>query len=285
MIEFVSSLDPFFSFFLQGEDSGLNRSAFKIIFYFFLTLIVFLAVPFVVKVIHFIIKQSANFWGDNSVINSIAKFFDRLEDFSEDNDFIDFLERLANKFVNVGPGLLTTTGIFFTFLGITIGLKSFDPSSEDLRKNVIELLDGMKLAFFSSVVAIGLSIIFKFISSFVRSFNKEEFQQIKEALGGDNLQEWQKEYKKKIKELVRAHEQIKESLQKSDSAVKSIATQTEKIPTFLEKMNDVIEGLGKQKDMLQEEIETLTGTFAEMRDKAVTAMPFLENKLKDLVII
>ena len=99
---------------------------------------------------------------------------------------------------------------------------------------------------------------------------------------GDNLLKWQERYKRQIKELVQAHEKIKESLQKSDTAVKDIAEQTEKIPTFLEKMGEVIEGLGKQKEALQGEIETLTETFAEMRDKAVTAMPFLENKLKDL---
>ena len=33
------------------------------------------------------------------------------------------------KVVDFGPTILTTTGIFFTFLGIAIGLKEFDVSN------------------------------------------------------------------------------------------------------------------------------------------------------------
>ena len=133
----------FFQFFLQGEDAGLNRTAFLVIIIALLVLIVNLVLPPLIKWLGN--RFDFNDWvEDRYWVKTIANFFDRL----------------ASKLVNIGPGWLTTTGIFFTFLGITIGLKDFDPSSEDLRKNVVELLDGMKLAFFSSVVAIGASIIF-----------------------------------------------------------------------------------------------------------------------------
>ena len=62
-----------------------------------------------------------------------------------------------------GAGLLTTTGIFFTFVGITKGLYGFDIDSID--DSIPRLLDGMNTAFFSSVLGIGSAIAFKFIHS------------------------------------------------------------------------------------------------------------------------
>ncbi|MCY4282589.1 MAG: MotA/TolQ/ExbB proton channel family protein [Gammaproteobacteria bacterium] len=63
------------------------------------------------------------------------------------------------------PGLLTSLGIFGTFLGTFIALSGFDPSS-DMSDSVNNLLGGMKIAFATSLVGILASIIFKVIASF-----------------------------------------------------------------------------------------------------------------------
>ena len=67
------------------------------------------------------------------------------------------------KIAGNGAGLLTTTGIFFTFVGITKGLYGFD--LDNIDSSISELLAGMNTAFFSSVLGIGSAIIFKFIQS------------------------------------------------------------------------------------------------------------------------
>ncbi len=70
-----------------------------------------------------------------------------------------FLRKVSGN----GAGLLTTTGIFFTFVGITKGLYGFD--IDNIDDSITELLDGMNTAFFSSVLGIGFSIAFKVIQS------------------------------------------------------------------------------------------------------------------------
>ncbi len=67
------------------------------------------------------------------------------------------------KIAGNGSGLLTTTGILFTFLGITMGLYGFDINNID--SSISELLAGMNTAFFSSVLGIGSAIVFKIIIS------------------------------------------------------------------------------------------------------------------------
>ena len=64
------------------------------------------------------------------------------------------------RFVNNAPSILTSMGIFGTFLGITIGLASFDPG--DIGASVPLLFEGIKLAFWTSVVGILGSLLIKF---------------------------------------------------------------------------------------------------------------------------
>lgn len=59
-----------------------------------------------------------------------------------------------------GPTILTTTGIFFTFFGIAIGLKEFDVSN--IQASVPALLGGLKTAFWASVFGVGGALTLKF---------------------------------------------------------------------------------------------------------------------------
>jgi hypothetical protein len=62
--------------------------------------------------------------------------------------------------VEFGPTILTTTGIFATFLGIAIGLSEFDVRKVDA--SVPALLNGMKTAFWASVVGVGGALSIKY---------------------------------------------------------------------------------------------------------------------------
>ena len=57
--------------------------------------------------------------------------------------------RLLAQFVSMAPTTLTSLGIFFTFVGILISLSNFDV--EQINDFIPRLLDGLKLAFLSSV--------------------------------------------------------------------------------------------------------------------------------------
>lgn len=65
----------------------------------------------------------------------------------------------AANFARATPNLLTTTGVFGTFVGILVGLQHFDVTNVD--ESVPLLLDGLKTAFWTSVAGLGAAIAFK----------------------------------------------------------------------------------------------------------------------------
>lgn len=70
----------------------------------------------------------------------------------------------APAFCRGMPTLLTTLGILGTFLGIAIGLLHFDVAR--IEFSIPVLLDGLKLAFISSIVGIVLSVCLRFVLMF-----------------------------------------------------------------------------------------------------------------------
>jgi ABC-type transporter Mla subunit MlaD len=58
------------------------------------------------------------------------------------------------------PTILTSTGIFGTFLGVALGLLAFD--TKDIQASVPELIEGLKTAFWTSIAGLLGSLIVKF---------------------------------------------------------------------------------------------------------------------------
>ncbi len=64
---------------------------------------------------------------------------------------------------NSAPTILTSLGIFYTFLGILIALQDFDPNKPNT--SMPELLKGLKLAFESSAWGLGLALGFRLVQA------------------------------------------------------------------------------------------------------------------------
>lgn len=77
----------------------------------------------------------------------------------------DLLDRVAMSHYNSAvSGTLTGLGILGTFLGLSIGLGSFDGNDiYTISDNVGPLLEGMKVAFHTSVYGIFFSLVFNFV--------------------------------------------------------------------------------------------------------------------------
>ncbi len=77
----------------------------------------------------------------------------------------DLLNQVASTWFNTNiSGAMTGLGILGTFLGLSLGLSSF--SGNDIftiSENIAPLLDGMKVAFHTSVYGIFFSLIFSFV--------------------------------------------------------------------------------------------------------------------------
>lgn len=74
---------------------------------------------------------------------------------------IAILTRRAAAFQQSTPTLLTTLGILGTFLGIAIGLLDFD--ANNIEYSIRFLLDGLKLAFVTSIVGILLATALRLV--------------------------------------------------------------------------------------------------------------------------
>ncbi|UTW47399.1 hypothetical protein [Bacterioplanoides sp. SCSIO 12839] len=60
--------------------------------------------------------------------------------------------RYSNRTAEIAPNILTSIGIFGTFLGVALGLWHFDTA--DIQGSVPKLMDGLKTAFWSSIVGL-----------------------------------------------------------------------------------------------------------------------------------
>jgi hypothetical protein len=91
------------------------------------------------------------------------------------------------------PGTFVTIGLFGTCLGIAFGLMHFNTDQDSIRESVKVLLRGLKSAFFTTIVGLGLSLVFRSINNYFLNKYKEiqppespELTQLK--LMNDNLQ-------------------------------------------------------------------------------------------------
>ena len=78
--------------------------------------------------------------------------------------FLGFLAHLikTKHLHRFSTSLLITTGIFFTFLGISFGLANFDVN--DIDKSLPMLINGIKTAFLVSVFGVAGAIVLKLLS-------------------------------------------------------------------------------------------------------------------------
>jgi len=92
-------------------------------------------------------------------------FFGCLRGLHSDNSFLNNLSANATT-------VLTSLGIFFTFFGILIALSAFDATTEQgITNSISPLLNGLKLAFTSSVLGLGCALVFRFLKPL---FEKEK---------------------------------------------------------------------------------------------------------------
>jgi hypothetical protein len=69
---------------------------------------------------------------------------------------------------NYSPSILTSIGIFGTFLGVALGLADFDPNA--IENSIPQLLEGLKTAFWTSIIGLmgALSIKFRYALASMR---------------------------------------------------------------------------------------------------------------------
>ncbi|HOP50602.1 MAG TPA: MotA/TolQ/ExbB proton channel family protein [Ignavibacteriales bacterium] len=109
---------------------------------------------------------------------------------------------------NLVPSIFTTIGIFGTFVGIIIGLLNFDVNN--ITDSIPILLEGLKTAFFTSILGVILSLIYNYRNHSIL----HQVENKKEVKVSDELSA--------LKELVVILKQIKEESNKNFTQLSNI---------------------------------------------------------------
>lgn len=162
-----------------------------------------------------------------------------------------------HNFVEYAPTLMTSLGLFGTFFGIFIGLIGFDTAHIDT--SIGKLLDGLKTAFFTSIVGMAASIIFKVLDTKASDVVAEsDDSQATNEIGPNEIYAVMNKQQQSIDLLVQAI---------GGGGDRSLVGQVQLMRTDI---NDFRSGAFKQHDAFEEKLWAQLSSFAEMLSKSAT---------------
>lgn len=103
---------------------------------------------------------------DRKMDNFTASVANSEEGIGEIEDYLNEEEldlHIHKRLLEMVPDILTSLGILGTFVGLVWGLKNFEPSNyEAMTTSVSSLVEGIKVAFLTSIYGISLSIVYTY---------------------------------------------------------------------------------------------------------------------------
>ena len=174
---------------------------------------------------------------------------------------------------NTAASILTIVGVLGTFIGIYVGLQKFNPDPNELHRSIEVLLNGLKIAFGTSIVGIASALLLKgIISPLAQTLEKKQDQDPVEEV---------------INKFVLALEGIETSGEsnlssKLDDLTEAIKKESETTRNVLQGMIGTVDGNpvsfgnlytliteGQSKTVTQ--LETLTETISDKHDLIITS--------------
>ena len=93
--------------------------------------------------------------------DTISQSQEGLGDIEEYLNGDDMDEHIHKRLLEMAPDIFTSLGILGTFVGLVWGLKNFEPTNyEAMTTSVASLVDGIKVAFLTSIYGIAMSIVY-----------------------------------------------------------------------------------------------------------------------------
>lgn len=214
-------------------------------------------------------------------------------------DYIDkeFIDSTVNKsLLNICPGLMTGLGILGTFLGLTFALQNFNTGSvNDISKSIAPLMDGIKIAFHTSIYGMLFSLLFNWI--FKDIFDEaycvlDDFLSEYDSLVGNSERNNQKNF------LIAIEKLSDPIVDKFDSVGKNIESKLDYIGTkigselntilkpSLDSMNQTLENLSNNFNKNQiEGLSNIVRDFVkQMNDSLGSNFDELGKKIKDILL-
>ena len=93
--------------------------------------------------------------------DAISQRHEGIGDIEEYLNGADMDEHVHKRLLEMAPDIFTSLGILGTFVGLVWGLKNFEPTNyEAMTTSVASLVDGIKVAFLTSIYGIAMSIVY-----------------------------------------------------------------------------------------------------------------------------
>ena len=225
------------------------------------------------------------------------------------------------KILEMAPDIFTSLGILGTFIGLVWGLKSFEPSSyETMTTSVSALVDGIKVAFLTSIYGIAFALIYSSgmksvysgmdakLQGFLERFHlyvlpaaesesrnlmlasqkvqTKAMKQMAEQLTSQMAESFEKAINPTFQKMTESLETLTESVTKcQEDVVQDI------LRTFLREMNgsfkmqftDFNEALVQLKEAQKENIDYTTRLYQTMSNQLNTSYAKQSEAMKDLV--
>ena len=116
------------------------------------------------------IGQLRGIFGDRYLDKKMDDFVDSIsrteEGIAEVEDFVNIDDvdvHIHKRLLEMAPDIFTSLGILGTFIGLVWGLKNFQPTDyEVMTTSVSALVDGIKVAFLTSIYGVALSVVYTF---------------------------------------------------------------------------------------------------------------------------
>ena len=153
-----------------------------------------------------------------------------------------------NSFATHATSVLTSLGILGTFIGITIALYNFN--SQDIQNSIPELLDGLKIAFISSIAGLSTAILFRYKKT---KFDQKNDNSKEDLSAGD----FHNQINQLTKEIAKGNKDIRDALVGEGDA--SLSTQIGKLRNDFRDFAEKVAEDGSQK--LLEALENVIKDF------------------------
>ena len=209
------------------------------------------------------------------------------------------------------PQFLISLGILGTFYGIFLGLIEFNVSK--INESILDLIDGLKLAFITSIVGIGSAIILRIIRQVLPKHQEEQeeitaedihFQltQLISAINSDSdtslgsqIQKMRSEANDNLKNLNKSFTEFAEKMTENNTkslidaieqVMKDFNTKiNEQIGDNFKRLNDGVENLVVWQDNYKNQMAEMTGHFtiaSEGIEAAKNNLTEIANKMENL---
>ena len=131
-----------------------------------------------------------------------------------------------------GAQIVVTVGVLLTFVGIAIGLYNFDTNAANMVNSINDFLEGMKLAFWTSIIGMIFGLIIKFLQRKVTPPEDVISETLKEILSAIKANE-NSELQRELRGLTEAMETFVPSMKNFSDATNTQSKMLERLSTTL----------------------------------------------------